>query len=160
MRYFTTGIRIRIQKINLYKAIAESVDTYYYSIGVRIGIDQLAKYAFKLGLGKKTGIDLPGENPGFIPTKRLVYERYRRHWYKGSTLSAIIGQSYDLVTPIQLVMAYSAIANGGKLYRPYILEKIVSQKGKVLRTMKPKFIRNIDIKKKYLDAVKKGLCEW
>ncbi|MCL6119857.1 MAG: penicillin-binding protein 2 [Deltaproteobacteria bacterium] len=146
-------------KINLYKAIAESVDTYYYSIGVRIGIDQLAKYAFKLGLGKKTGIDLPGENPGFIPTKRLVYERYRRHWYKGSTLSAIIGQSYDLVTPIQLVMAYSAIANGGKLYRPYILKKIVSQKGKILKVMKPKFIRNIDIKKKYLDAVKKGLCE-
>ena len=60
---------------------------------------------------------------------------------------------------MQLVMTYSAIANGGKLYRPYILEKIVSQKGKILKVMKPKFIRNIDIKKKYIDAVKKGLCE-
>ncbi len=146
-------------KVNLYRAIAESVDTYFYSIGVRIGIDQLAEYAYKLGLGEKTGIDLPDENPGFIPTKQLVYDRYHRRWYKGSTLSAIIGQSYDLVSPIQLVMAYSAIANGGKLYRPYLLEKIVSQKGGILKEMSPKLIRNIGIKRKYLDAVKKGLCE-
>jgi penicillin-binding protein 2 len=146
-------------KVNLYRAIAESVDTYFYSIGIKIGIDQLADYAYRLGLGKKTGIDLPGENPGFIPTKRLVYKRYHSPWYKGSTLSAIIGQSYDLVSPMQLVMAYSAIANGGKLYRPFILKKIVSWDGKVLKKMKPEFIRRINIKQKYLNAVKKGLCE-
>ncbi len=146
-------------KVNLYRAIAESVDTYFYSLGVKIGIDQLADYARRLGFGEKTGIDLPDENPGFIPTRRLVYERYHRHWYKGSTLSAIIGQGYDLISPIQLVMTYSAIANGGKLYRPFLLKKIVSQNGKVLKEMKPKFIRRINIKQKYLDAVKKGLCE-
>lgn len=146
-------------KVNLYRAIAESVDTYFYSIGVRIGIDQLADYARRLGLGEKTGIDLPDENPGFIPTKRLVYQRYHSRWYKGSTLSAIIGQSYDLVSPIQLLMAYSAIANGGKLYRPFIVQKIVSWNGKVLKELKPKFIRNINIKQKYLNAVKKGLCD-
>ncbi len=146
-------------KVNLYRAIAESVDTYFYSIGVRIGIDRLAAYARRLGLGEKTGIDLPGENHGFIPTKRLVYERYHRRWYKGSTLSAIIGQSYDLVSPIQLVMAYSAIANGGNLYRPFMLKKIVSWNGKLLKEMKPKFIRRINIRQKYINAVKKGLCE-
>ncbi|MDA8158339.1 MAG: penicillin-binding protein 2 [Deltaproteobacteria bacterium] len=145
-------------KVNLYRAIAESVDTYFYSIGVRIGIDQLADYAHRLGLGEKTGIDLPDENPGFIPTKRLVYKRYHSRWYKGSTLSAIIGQSYDLVSPIQLLMAYSAIANGGNLYRPFLLQKIVSWNGKILKEMKPKFVRRINIKQKYLNAVKKGLC--
>ena len=146
-------------KVNLYRAIAESVDTYFYSIGVRIGIDQLADYARRLGLGEKTGIDLPDENPGFIPTRRLVYQRYHSRWYKGSTLSAIIGQSYDLVSPIQLLMAYSAIANGGNLYRPFLLKKIVSWNGKILKEMKPKFVRRINIKQKYLNAVKKGLCE-
>ncbi len=145
-------------KVNMYRAIAESVDTYFYYIGVRIGIDQLADYARRLGLGEKTGIDLPDENPGFIPTKRLVYERYHSRWYKGSTLSAIIGQSYDLVSPIQLLMAYSAIANGGNLYRPFILQKIVSWNGRILKEMKPKFVRRINIKQKYLNAVKKGLC--
>ncbi len=146
-------------KINLYRAIAESVDTYFYHLGVKISMDELASYAFKLGFGKKTGIDLPDENPGFIPTRQLVYTTYHRHWYKGSTLSAIIGQSYDLVTPIQLVTAYSAIANGGNLYRPYLLKKIVSQKGTVLKEMKPELIKHINIKKSYLRAVKKGLCD-
>ena len=146
-------------KVNMYRAIAESVDTYFYSIGVRIGIDQLADYARRLGLGEKTGIDLPDENPGFIPTKHLVYQRYHSRWYKGSTLSAIIGQSYDLVSPIQLLMAYSAIANGGNLYRPFLLQKIVSWNGKILKEVKPKFVRRINIKQKYLNAVKKGLCD-
>ncbi len=146
-------------KINLYTAIAESVDTYFYSLGAEMNIDELAKYAFKFGLGKKTGVDLPGENPGFIPTKELVKKIYHSPWYKGSTLSAIIGQSYDLASPLQLVMAYSAIANGGYLYRPYILKKIVSRDGKVLLRMKPKMVGSVGIKEKYLDAVKKGLCD-
>lgn len=146
-------------KVDLYRAIAESVDTYFYSLAMKIGIDKLAYYARKFGLGRKTGIDLPDENPGFIPTKRLVYEKYKSRWYKGSTLSAIIGQSYDLVSPLQLVMAYSAIANGGKLYRPYVMDKIVSWDGRVLEKMKPAMVGNIGIKQEYLDAVKKGLCE-
>ncbi len=146
-------------KINLYRAIAESVDTYFYSLGVKISVNKLANYAFKFGFGKKTGIDLPDENPGFIPTRQLVYKIYHRHWYKGSTLSAIIGQSYDIVTPIQLVTAYSSIANGGNMYRPYLLKKIVSQNGRILKEMKPKLIKHIDIKKSYLSAVKKGLCD-
>jgi len=106
-------------KINLYRALAESVDTYFYPLGVKMSVDELAQYAFKFGFGKRTGVDLPDENPGFIPTKHLVRKIYHRYWYKGSTLSAIIGQGYDNVTPIQLVMAYSAIANGGNLYRPF-----------------------------------------
>ncbi|MDA8052684.1 MAG: penicillin-binding protein 2 [Deltaproteobacteria bacterium] len=146
-------------KINLYRAIAESVDTYFYSLGVKISVNKLANYAFKFGFGKKTGIDLPDENPGFIPTRQLVYKIYHRRWYKGSTLSAIIGQSYDIVTPIQLVTAYSSIANGGNMYRPYLLKKIVSQNGRILKEMKPKLIKHIDIKKSYLSAVKKGLCD-
>ncbi|MHB8232329.1 MAG: penicillin-binding protein 2 [bacterium] len=146
-------------KVNLYRAIAESVDTYFYSLGVKIRVDELADYARKLGLGKKTGIDLPDENPGFIPTRKLVYKRYHSRWYKGSTLSTIIGQSYDLVSPIQLLMAYSAIANGGNLYRPFLLKKVVSWDGKMLKEMKPKFIRRVNIKQKYLNAVKKGLCD-
>lgn len=146
-------------KVNLYRAIAESVDTYFYAIGVKVGINELASFAFKFGFGKKTGIDLPDENPGFIPTRQLVYKKYHRHWYKGSTLSAIIGQSYDIVTPMQLLMAYSAISNGGNLYKPYLLKKIVSQNGKVLAVMKPQLIKHINIKKSYLRAIKKGLCD-
>ncbi|MCL4542360.1 MAG: penicillin-binding protein 2 [Deltaproteobacteria bacterium] len=146
-------------KVNLYRAIAESVDTYFYHLGAKMRIDKLASYAFKLGFGKKTGIDLPGEIPGFIPTRQLVYKIYHSHWYKGSTLSAIIGQSYDIVTPIQLITAYSAIANGGNLYRPYLLKKIVSQKGKVLKKMAPELVKHVSIKKSYLRVVKKGLCD-
>lgn len=146
-------------KINLYRALAESVDTYFYPLGVKMSVDELAQYAFKFGFGKKTGIDLPDENPGFIPTKYLVRKIYHRYWYKGSTLSAIIGQGYDNVTPIQLVMAYSAIANGGDLYRPFLLKKIVSQDGRILKKMKSKLTKHIKVKEDYLNAVKKGLCD-
>ena len=146
-------------KVNLYRAIAESVDTYFYPLALKMNIGKLAEFAHKLGFGSKTGIDLPGENPGFIPTKKLVYKLFHRRWYKGSTLSSIIGQSYVLVTPIQLLSVYSAIANGGYLYRPYIVHKIVLRKDKVLKVVHSKVRKYIRIKRNYIKAVKKGLCD-
>ena len=146
-------------KINLYTALEESVDTYFYSIAVRLHISQIAYYAHLLGFGKKTGIDLPAENPGFIPTRKLVYKVYRRRWYKGSTLSSIIGQSYVSVTPIQLIEAYSAIANGGYIYRPYIVSRIVSSSGRIVKQIKSRLIRRIKLKRSYVKAIKKGLYE-
>jgi penicillin-binding protein 2 len=146
-------------KIDLYTALEESVDTYFYSIATKLHISQIAHYAHLLGFGKKTGIDLPAENPGFIPTRKLVYKVYHRRWYKGSTLSSIIGQSYVSITPIQLIEAYSAIANGGYLYKPYIVNKIVSSSGKIIRQIKSRLIRRIKLKKSYVEAIKKGLYE-
>jgi penicillin-binding protein 2 len=146
-------------KVNLYRAIAQSIDTYFYYIATKLHISVIAKFAHKLGFGEKTGVDMPGENSGFIPTRKLVYKIFHRRWYKGSTLSSIIGQSYVIVTPIQLINAYSAIANGGYLYRPYIVSKIVSRSGKVLKKIHPKLIKYIKFKKSYIRAIKKGLCE-
>lgn len=108
--------------VSLYRAIVESCDVYFYEIGKRIPIDKLARYAFDLGLGKPSGIELEGERPGTVPTTEWKLNKMKEKWYKGETLNAIIGQGYVTATPIQMARLVSAVVNGGKLYRPHILK--------------------------------------
>ena len=108
--------------IDLYRGIVGSCDVYFYEIGKRISIDKLARYAFDLGLGKPSGIELEGERSGTVPTTEWKLNKMKEKWYKGETLNAIIGQGYVTATPIQMARLVSAVVNGGKLYRPYILK--------------------------------------
>jgi len=108
----------------LYKALVQSCDVYFYNVGLKLGVDKISKYAFGYGLGKKTGIDLPGEKPGFVPTRQWKKRRFREPWQKGETLNYSIGQGFLLVTPLQLARMIAAVGNGGKLYKPeYILDE-------------------------------------
>ncbi len=117
---------------DLYKALVQSCDVYFYNVGLKLGVDRISKYAFSFGLGKKTGIDLPGEKPGRVPTRKWKYRRFREPWQKGETLNYSIGQGFLLVTPLQLSRMIAAVANGGILYRPeYILGQPADKQGKV-----------------------------
>ena len=116
--------------VNLLKAIRESCDVYFYQVGQRVGVDRLAEYANKLGLGKKTGIEMEYEKSGLAPTKEWK-EKYRKaKWQEGETLSVAIGQGFNLVTPLQMCVMTATLANGGKLYRPQIVEQVIDPEGK------------------------------
>ncbi|MGH9405132.1 MAG: penicillin-binding protein 2 [Terriglobia bacterium] len=106
--------------VNLHRAIVISCDVYFYTLGRILGIDKLAYYAKQLGLGAKTGIDLPGEEPGIMPTPEWVERRFRHKWYAGETISVAIGQGAVAVTPLQLAAMIGGIAEGGVFYRPHL----------------------------------------
>lgn len=144
---------------DVYKSLKRSVDVYYYKIGTMLDIDVLADYAKKFGLGHRTGITLPRETTGLIPTKEWKLKRSGVEWQVGETLSCVIGQSFVLVTPLQLAMGYAAIANDGKLFKPHLVKEVFTNSGEVIKTFNPELVRQIEIKKENLDAVKKGLYQ-
>jgi penicillin-binding protein 2 len=116
---------------DLIKAIKRSVDTYYYQLGLKLGIDYLAKNLKRMGFGKKTGIDLPNEKSGIVPNKEWKIKRYHQPWFIGETLNAVIGQGYFLATPIQVAVNTALIA-GGKLPKPFLVKKIDNNETKPL----------------------------
>lgn len=108
--------------VNLSQALAQSCDTFFYELAEKVGIDAIQKQARRLGLGTTTGIDLDGERPGLIPSRAWKRRQYRAPWYPGETLITAIGQGYVLTTPLQLAVMISAIANGGAVYQPFLVQ--------------------------------------
>jgi len=108
-------------KISLRRAIQQSCDVYFYNVGLKLGVDNIAKWAEKLGLNRITGVSLKHESSGLIPTTAWKEKHRHEPWIKGETLSVAIGQGFDLVTPLQMAVAVSAVANGGKLVTPRLL---------------------------------------
>jgi penicillin-binding protein 2 len=108
--------------VSFHQALVESCDVYFYTMGERIGWDLIAQYARKLGYGSLTGILLPDEKPGLIPTTEWKKKRTKEQWYPGDTYINSIGQGYVLVSPIQACQMISAVANGGFFYRPSLLK--------------------------------------
>jgi len=153
--YFVLGKRIfhdwkKHGWVNMHKAIVESCDTYFYRLGMLLGVDTIAKYAKLLGFGKSTGIDLPSEKPGLVPTSEWKERKFHQPWYPGDTPPIAIGQGYDLVTPIQLLVAYSAIANGGNVIRPHlVLDKAEPPRNYI--------VSKLGVSEDVLNIVKKGL---
>jgi penicillin-binding protein 2 len=108
--------------VDLHKAIVDSCDVFFYTIGQRLGIDRIHTYAAGLGLGRRTGIDLPSEETGLIPSEEWVQRVFHHKWYAGETISVAIGQGAVTVTPIQLVRMIAAVASGGDLLQPHLLK--------------------------------------
>jgi penicillin-binding protein 2 len=106
--------------VDLHRAIVISCDVYFFTVGKMLGIDKIADFAKRLGLGSRTGIDLPGEEAGLVPTPAWV-ERYFKHkWYAGETISVAIGQGAVAVTPLQIASMIGGVASGGIFYRPHL----------------------------------------
>lgn len=146
--------------VSLVKAIRESCNVYFQKAANRIDIDQISKYAFAFGLGARTGISLPREVSGLIPTKEWKKKRYGQEWQAGETLSCSIGQSYVLASTIQLATSYAAIANGGKIYRPYVVKDIFDGQGELVKTFAPEKLSEIKMKNpKTLKFVREGLFQ-
>jgi penicillin-binding protein 2 len=105
--------------VDIHNAIPYSCDTYYYQLGDKLGIDRIAKYAKEFGYGQKTGIDLPGEQSGLMPSAQWLMKAYHHRWYPDETLDVAIGQGAVEATPIQLARIIGGIASGGHLVRPH-----------------------------------------
>jgi penicillin-binding protein 2 len=108
--------------VDLHKAIVQSCDVFFYNVGKRLGIDRIAYYAYQLGLGHRTGIDLPGEQPGLIPSEPWKEHLFSQRWFSGETISVAIGQGATTVTPLQLAYSIGGIALGGVFERPHLLK--------------------------------------
>jgi penicillin-binding protein 2 len=143
--------------VNLHKAIVQSCDVYFYNVGRLLGIDKIAEYARAFGLGSPTGISLPGEKEGLVPSSEWKLKRFKVKWQPGETISASIGQGFGTVTPLQLVNAYAALANGGEMYFPRIVTKIESWDGKTVQEFPPVKRTALNIDKKTMEIVTRGL---
>ncbi len=142
------------------KAIRESCNVFFQRAAMKMSIDTIAKYANMFGLGKRTGISLPREVSGLIPTEAWKQKRYGQVWQPGETLSCAIGQSYVLASTIQMAQAYGAIANGGKIYRPYVVKDIYTPKGEFIKTFTPELLSDFKLKnEKTLKYVREGLFQ-
>ena len=122
-RYFSCHKKSGHGNVNLHQALAQSCDVFFYTIGNRLGIDKIAEYAELAGLGKKTGIDLPGEKEGVMPSSKWKIRALREKWYAGETISVSIGQGYVTVTPLQLAHAIGGLVTGGVWMRPHIVRE-------------------------------------
>jgi penicillin-binding protein 2 len=143
--------------VDLYKAISQSCDVYFYQVGQKVGVDVLAAYAHMLGLGEKTGVEMENEQSGLIPTRAWKLKHRGRRWQEGETLSVAIGQGYDLVTPMQINLMTSIVANGGKVYLPQLVESVRDADGKIVEQFKPKELRELKGVGKYLALIRQGM---
>jgi penicillin-binding protein 2 len=121
-RYFKCWQKRGHGSVDLHRAIVQSCDVFFYNLGNRMGIDDIARYAEMAGIGKKTGIDLPGEAEGLMPSSKWKLRTQRQKWYPGETISVAIGQGAVTVTPIQLATAIGGIVSGGVWYKPHLVK--------------------------------------
>ncbi len=143
--------------VSLHRALVESCDVYFYQVGLKLGIDKIAEYSRKFGLGEPTGIELSDEKSGNVPDKAWRKKRFGSPWVDGETLSCAIGQGFDLVTPLQLLTAYAALASGGSFYQPHLAKAIVGPDGKVLETFQPKIKKRLDLSPETVALLKDAL---
>jgi penicillin-binding protein 2 len=143
--------------VSLHRALAESCDVYFYQVGLKVGVDSLAEYANRMGLGHKTGIDFEYEKSGLIPTSAWKKLAKGVSWQEGETLSIAIGQGFNLVTPLQVCQMTSALANGGILYKPFLIEKIIDPEGHITREFEPIVDVELIGMEKFFELIRKGL---
>jgi len=108
--------------LSLHDAILKSCDVFFYNVGMRLGIDRLSYYGSKVGIGHRTGIDLPSEEPGLMPSEEWVERTFHRKWYAGEAISVAIGQGAVITTPLQLARMIGGIASGGVFKQPHLLK--------------------------------------
>lgn len=146
--------------LNMYQAIAKSCDVYFYHVGEGVGHEQLAFWARHFGLGEKTGIDLPADSPGLIPTPEWKKKTRRGPWVQGDLVNMAIGQGAVLVTPLQLACYTAAVANGGTLLRPQLVREIDDiSSGKLVKihSLERQVRAPLGITQQHRDAIVEGM---
>jgi len=142
--------------VDLDEALARSCDVYFYTVGRRLGVDRLAEGLRRCGLGELTGIDLPQETPGIVPTPAWRKRALNGKWYPGDTANSSIGQGCVAATPLQMARLTAVVANGGKLVTPHLVRKIMTVKGEPV-PLKRLDARTAAIDPRYLAAVRQGM---
>jgi penicillin-binding protein 2 len=142
--------------LDLRHAIQQSCDVYFYTVGNMVGVDKINKWAMALGLGVKTGIDLPNEIQGLVPSTQWKRERFHEKWYAGETISVAIGQGAVSVTPVSMAVYMSTLANGGTRVTPHLLKAVDEGAGwKPVAVPPPQMKSDFDPEK--LQAIRDGL---
>lgn len=137
-RHFRDSYPVGLGVIDMKTAIIRSSDAYFYKLGLDMGIDRIHKGVSIFGLGQKTGIDLPVENTGLLPSrewkaKRFAKDPYQKNWLPADSVSVGIGQGFNNYTPLQMAHAVSIIANGGRVIKPHFLDQIIDAKGRIIQ---------------------------
>ncbi len=145
--------------IELHTAIVRSCDVYFYNVGIKLGVDRIAKWAHVLGFGEKTGIKLDNEKPGIIPSSAWKEKRYHERWYPAETLSVSIGQGYVAVTPLQLAQLAAQVASGGIRYKPHFVKMIENVDGSVAKVYQPQVENRLSLDPALMEDVKDAMCD-
>lgn len=143
--------------LSFIKALAMSDNVYFYELGYRVGIDNIAKYARIYGFGECTGIDLEGESSGLVASKKVKRDIWNEDWRLGDTFNAAIGQGFNLTTPIQLSVMLSTVANGGIKYQPYLVDTINNADGSVFEKPVRSAGKHIDVSQQTIDYMRMGM---
>ncbi|HBE46961.1 Penicillin-binding protein 2 [uncultured spirochete] len=142
--------------VDLKNALAQSCDIYYWTVGRDyIGVENIVSYAQDYGYGKLTGIDLPGENPGLLPTPTWKEEKYNDSWTPGDTMNLSIGQGYMLASPLQVANMMAMIVNGGVIYKPHVLKEIRDPgTGALINEVQPEVLQKSSISEKTFETMR------
>jgi penicillin-binding protein 2 len=143
--------------VNLRKALSQSCDVYFYRVGQELGVDRIARYGQAFGLGQPSGFAPEIEKSGLMPSTHWKRRARGQPWYSGETLSVAIGQSYTLFTPLQAANMIATLANGGTLYKPYVLLRHERADGTVLLENAPTVIRKLPLTPQHVNVVRQGL---
>jgi len=143
--------------LSIVDAIAHSCNIYFYTLGKDLGIERFNKYMQKLGLGEKTGIDLPAEAVGIIPSAQWKEREVKEIWFPGDTINLSIGQGYLLLTPLQVHNLITTIATEGEIYNLHLVKKVISVDGKTVKEIKPEIYKKVDFSPDTFQIIKEGL---
>jgi len=146
-------------RLNLQRAMAQSCDIYYWTVGRDyLGIENIVNYSRAFGFGEATGIDLPGEITGFIPTPQWKDRRLHERWLGGDTMNMSIGQGYTLVTPLQMANMVAMTVNNGIIYKPHILKEVRDPlTGAVEKSVTPEVLHRTNVDSKIFEQVKRDM---
>lgn len=141
-------------RVDLHKSLVASCDTYYYMLAHDLGINHIHDFIDQFGFGRQTGIDIPGEAAGLLPSAEWKKKRFNQNWFPGDTISVGIGQGFNLSTPLQLAFATMLLANDGHAYRPHFVRQQTGQDHANIETM-----YQLNFQQKHWDAVKQALTD-
>ncbi len=150
--------------LNVLSALSQSCDIFFYQVGggyrdqfEGLGEERLGYYAELFGYGQVSGIDLPAESTGLVPTVKWKRVNYSESWVTGDTYNMSIGQGFVLATPLQVLNATATVANGGTLYRPQLVHEIIASDGQTVRAFAPDVIRQVPVSAQNLELVRQGM---
>jgi penicillin-binding protein 2 len=149
--------------VDLHATIVYSCNTYYYQLAHDLGIQAIADFMGQFGFGQRTGIDVPGEATGVLPSPAWKRSRFssreQQQWYGGETISVGIGQGYNAFTPIQLANALATLLNGGNLFRPHVVSHVVDSVTGERRPVEPEPVERIPLNPKHVEAIRNAMAE-
>ncbi len=147
--------------VDMHKSIVVSCNTYYYTLANDMGIDLIARFMGDLGLGQKTGIDIPGEATGILPSPEWKQQRFKKKeqqkWYAGETISIGIGQGYNAYSTLHMAHALANIVNYGKVFHPHLVHTISNPNTGETRTVEAEPSRQVALKKEHVDLIKRAM---